>query len=646
MMSSPTILIVEGNPVTRKMVRVALESERYTVLEAGDGQTALDLMVQYCPDLVLQDLVLPDIDGFELVQRLRSLPEAAETPILAVSGLLSPLEQARSLQAGFTDYLCKPVEPSHLVGTIRAYLLPAGTTPEKPGRGRRIVAADDDPIQLKLLMIHLERMGFQVATAADGAEALDLARSLTQGVPGGRPPPDAIVSDVLMPRLDGFQLCRAVRRDPELALVPVVLTSASYSEAEDQRLAQTVGANALVLRTPTLQDVSEALLAILSEEASVLPARPGEELSPEYTRRVVRQLERQVGLNTRLSDRLAWLEAKFAILTGIAETLKHSSALETVVEALLHHCLNAAGAPRGIAYLLQPEGHLSLRAQLGYSGAAEAELPEFFGHAHWLHSVMAAGEPVSGPSPGVPEDLLAKAAARSMLITPLVLGAERLGALVMAATSRDLGEEWVPFARVVGSQIGQAIGLARAFCQLKENEEKQRWFHREVIRAVTHDRLHLVDADDITVEGCSVVDLPCEVPTDCRALREQLRAITERVGMRPEVAEDLILAAAEGATNAIKHAVAGRCSVYVASNRVIARVSDRGHGIRPEDLPASLLLPGYSTQLSLGMGFTLMLKLVERIWLATGPGGTVVQLEKWLDPEEHLAARLLAAYER
>ena len=86
--------------------------------------------------------------------------------------------------------------------------------------------------------------------------------------------------------------------------------------------------------------------------------------------------------------------------------------------------------------------------------------------------------------------------------------------------------------------------------------------------------------------------------------------------------------------------------MYVASDRVIARVSDRGHGIRPEDLPASLLLPGYSTQLSLGMGFTLMLKLVERIWLATGPGGTVVQLEKWLDPEEHLAARLLAAYER
>ena len=73
-MTSPIILIVEDNPVTRKMVRAVLESERYTVLEAGDGQTALDLMARYRPDLVIQDLVLPDIDGFELVQRLRALP--------------------------------------------------------------------------------------------------------------------------------------------------------------------------------------------------------------------------------------------------------------------------------------------------------------------------------------------------------------------------------------------------------------------------------------------------------------------------------------------------------------------------------------------------------------------------------------------
>src|SRR5207247_8914857 len=101
LMSSPTILIVEDNPVTRKMLRVALESECYRVLEAGDGQTALDLMAQYRPELVLQDLLLRDLDGFELVQRLRALPGSAGIPIIAISGLLSrPEAGARSAGPG------------------------------------------------------------------------------------------------------------------------------------------------------------------------------------------------------------------------------------------------------------------------------------------------------------------------------------------------------------------------------------------------------------------------------------------------------------------------------------------------------------------------------------------------------------------
>jgi anti-sigma regulatory factor (Ser/Thr protein kinase) len=295
-----------------------------------------------------------------------------------------------------------------------------------------------------------------------------------------------------------------------------------------------------------------------------------------------------------------------------------------------------------MAYLRQPDGRLSLRAQHGYPASSEADLEQFFGHAHLLHAVIDSGEPVS-LSYGA-ASLWVSAGARSMLLTPLVSGAERLGVLVMAATGQEMDERWIPFARIVGSQIGQSIGLARVFCQLRETEEKNKQFLREVIRAVTHDRLRLVDAGDMPVEGCWVLEIPCEAPADCRALREQLKEVTARVGMRPEIADDLILATSESATNAIKHGTAGCCTVYTTSDRVIARVSDRGKGISPEDLPASLLLPGFSTQVSLGMGFTLMLQLVERIWLATGPEGTIVQLEKWIEPQQQIADRLLSAY--
>ena len=149
-MKTPSILVIEDNPITRKMVRVALTAEGYALLEAPDGRSALELTGRQFPDLILQDLLLPDVDGFDLVRQLRALPGGAAVPILAISGFLSA-EQARNLPVGFTDYLFKPVEPSHLIRTVQAYLRPRARVSGKPGRGRRLLVADDNPLQLKLL---------------------------------------------------------------------------------------------------------------------------------------------------------------------------------------------------------------------------------------------------------------------------------------------------------------------------------------------------------------------------------------------------------------------------------------------------------------------------------------------------------------
>ena len=107
-----------------------------------------------------------------------------------------------------------------------------------------------------------------------------------------------------------------------------------------------------------------------------------------------------------------------------------------------------------------------------------------------------------------------------------------------------------------------------------------------------------------------------------------------------------MLAVGEAATNAIKHGVNGRGAIYGDRDRIIARVCDSGPGIRSEDVPAAVLTPGYSTKVSLGMGYTLMLELVDTIWMSTGPEGTVVQLEKLVHPSEIPDATLLAALER
>src|SRR5215212_10690778 len=148
MTSPPAILIVEDNPITRKMLRLTLESEGYTTREAPDARTALAMAAESWPDLVLQDLILPDMDGLELLRHLRAQPGGPELPIVALSGFLSRLEESPTGASGFTALLVKPIESPRLIEAIGRYLPRTQARPALAGEGRRLLIVDDDPIQL------------------------------------------------------------------------------------------------------------------------------------------------------------------------------------------------------------------------------------------------------------------------------------------------------------------------------------------------------------------------------------------------------------------------------------------------------------------------------------------------------------------
>ena len=177
--------------------------------------------------------------------------------------------------------------------------------------------------------------------------------------------------------------------------------------------------------------------------------------------------------------------------------------------------------------------------------------------------------------------------------------------------------------------------LEEARRRLLEAEVEKRRFYREIIRAVTHDKFLLVDAGEVPLEGDCVLDLSLDRAESYAAFRRGAKKIAEAAGMSSEGAYDLVLAVGEAATNAIKHAGGGRCVVYTTPGSIIARVSDRGDGIHTENLPAMISHTGFSTKASLGMGYTIMLELMDRVWLATGPEGTTVQLEKCIQAAAH-----------
>ena len=456
MSDAARILVVEDNDVTRKLVRVTLEREGFTVVEAVDGKTALEQVAAQHPDLVLQDLSLPDIDGLDLVKRLRALPQGSGIPIIAFSGFLSRMDQARSEAVGFTDYVFKPVNPSRLAEIVRAHL-GVSVDASRPGRGRRLLVADDDPVQLKATRIQLERLGFRVETARDGLEASDQAR---------RSPPDGIVSDVLMPRVDGFNLCLSIRMDPALAHIPVLLLSSAYVEEEDLALARRAGANAFMQRTADVLDLRNALLDVLNGTPPVPMAQAGELPTAEYTSRVVRQLERQTSLNRSLVQRVSLLEAQLTIGASLATMNSGIHTVEAVVDDALHNCFDAAGVSIGAAFLLGPEGRLSLKAHLGYARSTVKSLADCFGHPDLFLNVMGGQACVRVPSQGVPDsvarDLLVPPRVGSLVLLPLTAGERHLGVLMVGSNQREPGDDWVHFVQICANHMAQSVGLASA----------------------------------------------------------------------------------------------------------------------------------------------------------------------------------------
>ena len=116
--------VVEDDPAMRCFLRVLLLEAGYRVVEAPDGSTALAQLQTDAPDLVLLDILLPDIDGYEVARRIRVEPALARLPILMLTGLDKPAEAVLGFAAGADDYVRKLVANEELLARIRRLLRP------------------------------------------------------------------------------------------------------------------------------------------------------------------------------------------------------------------------------------------------------------------------------------------------------------------------------------------------------------------------------------------------------------------------------------------------------------------------------------------------------------------------------------------
>src|SRR5438128_12645690 len=123
------VLIVEDEQGVVHLLRARLEREGFQVIAAYDGQAGLRAVTEARPDLLILDLTLPGLDGFEICRRIRRQPETARLPILVLSGRTEEVDKVVLLELGADDYVTKPFSPKELVARVKTLLRRVSTPP-------------------------------------------------------------------------------------------------------------------------------------------------------------------------------------------------------------------------------------------------------------------------------------------------------------------------------------------------------------------------------------------------------------------------------------------------------------------------------------------------------------------------------------
>jgi two-component system cell cycle response regulator len=257
-----SVLVIEDNSTNLALMTYLLEHFGYKTLKATDGEDGLAVARQDRPDIILCDLHMPGVSGWEFAERIKKDPAMASIPLVAVTAFAMVGDRERVMAAGFDGYIAKPIEPETFVASVAAFL-PVGTpaamrprteqdaalrgiSPVRGGpagvkapvdaprtNGLKVLVVDDLPSNVGLVRYIIEGAGYCVTDATGVTAGLKAARDTV---------PDVIITDTHMSPLDGFDLLAAIRADPRLRSVPVILTSASGNYGETRTKAIASGA--------------------------------------------------------------------------------------------------------------------------------------------------------------------------------------------------------------------------------------------------------------------------------------------------------------------------------------------------------------------------------------------------------------------
>jgi signal transduction histidine kinase/CheY-like chemotaxis protein len=242
---TPVVLVIDDDPQARDLMVRFLQKEGFSPRTASDGRQGLLMAQQLRPSLITLDVMMPEVDGWSVLNALKADPELAKIPVMM---LTLTDEQDKGFALGAAEFVSKPVDYPRLAALLREYCPTPGDRP--------ILVVEDDELSRHLLRRNLEKEGYSVLVAEDGRVALEMLRMHL---------PSVILLDLMMPEMDGFAFAHAVRERQDMRDVPIiVLTAKDVTEEDRGRLSGKV-AGILQKQTLTAENLQSELRAALAQ---------------------------------------------------------------------------------------------------------------------------------------------------------------------------------------------------------------------------------------------------------------------------------------------------------------------------------------------------------------------------------------------
>ncbi|PIZ12965.1 MAG: hypothetical protein COY53_07310 [Elusimicrobia bacterium CG_4_10_14_0_8_um_filter_37_32] len=216
------ILVIDDEPAIAQLIKINLEADGYEVDTALDGMEGIEKAKASPPDVITLDVLMPGMNGFQVMELLKKNPGTADIPVIFISIVEGP-QKDRGFHLGAVDFLTKPIEYGELLKSLKKIESSIGKV---TGVKKEVLVIDDERDVANLIKVNLEDQGYDVFVAYNGPDAIAIARERK---------PEVIMLDLAMPGMDGFSVMKVLKQDKETEHIPIIVLTGHDTKGYKQK---------------------------------------------------------------------------------------------------------------------------------------------------------------------------------------------------------------------------------------------------------------------------------------------------------------------------------------------------------------------------------------------------------------------------